>query len=191
MVDRPTARWRGPAVRDLVAAAVMGAGISLSLSALLVVATVEQVSRLPMPLAVAFAAHLFGKATLGMKLLLPVGLLLHVGYVSTATLVAVAALGRRRDAVRLRVLTAFGTAFGTALALWVLAGLSVLPYVGWGPFALGLGAGAAVEVLAVHLLYGAFLWAGLWLVFRRSTTELPPEPAGTPIPAAAAAPVAQ
>lgn len=182
MVDRPTARWSRPAVPDLVAAELVGVGIALSLSALLVVATVEQVSRLPMPLAVAFAAHLFGKSTLGMKLLLPVGLLLHVGYVSTATLIAVAALGRRRNA-RIGVRTAVCTAFGTALGLWVLAGLSVLPYVGWGPFALGLGAGAAVEVLVVHLLYGAFLWAGLWLVFRRST-ELSPELARPPALAA-------
>jgi hypothetical protein len=44
--------------------------------------------------------------------------------------------------------------------------VSIVPYVGWGLFGFGLGVGAAVNLLATHLLYGAFLWAGLWVAFR-------------------------
>ena len=54
------------------------------------------------PLAVAFAARLFGKATLGMALL-PVGLLLHVGYVTAATVAAAAVLRGRLSARAPRV----------------------------------------------------------------------------------------
>lgn len=157
MIDRPTFAPVRPAPPDLLAAAVLGVGISLSLSALMLVTTVEHVSKLPMPLAVAFAVHLFGKGTLGMRGLLPVGLLLHVGDVSTATVASVAVFGRRLGAV---------AAFGTALVLWFVAGVTVLPYVGWGLFGAGLGVGAALNVLVVHLLFGTFLWAGSWSTSR-------------------------
>ncbi len=156
MVRLPTARSAIPAVSELIAAGILGVGISLSLSTLMLVAKAQHITALPMPLGVVFAAHLFGKATLGMTLLLPVGLLLHVGF-------------RRHRG--------FAAAFGTALVLWVLAGVSILPYVGWGLFGLGLGAGAAGNVLAVHLLYGAFLWAGFWLAFRTRVPQRSAEPA--------------
>ena len=154
MIDRPTFAPARPAAPDLLADAVLGVGISLSLSALMLVSTVEHVSKLPMPLAVAFAVHLVGKGTLGMRGLLPVGLLLHVGYVSAATVAAAAVFGRRLGAV---------AAFGTALVLWIV---TVLPYVGWGLFGAGLGLKAVLNVLAVHLVFGTFLWAGSWITSR-------------------------
>ncbi len=157
MIGQLTSRPARPAAPDLIVAAILGVGISLSLSTLMLVSTLEHESKLPMPLAVAFAGHLFGKGTLGMKGLLPVGLLLHGGYVSTATVVAVAVFRRRLGAV---------AAFGTALVLWIVAGVTVLPYVGWGLFGTGLGPGAALNVLAVHLLFGTFLWAGSWMTSR-------------------------
>lgn len=67
MMDRPSAYGVRPAASDLVAAAVLGVGIALSLSALTLVAMAEDVGRLPMPVAVAAAAHAFGKQTLGMR----------------------------------------------------------------------------------------------------------------------------
>jgi hypothetical protein len=157
-------------VPDLVAAGVVGVGISLSLSALMLVAKMMHIGALPAPLGVAFAAHLFGSATLAKSTLLPLGLLLHVGYVSTATVIAAVVFRRRLGAV---------AAFGTALGLWVLAGVSIVPYVGWGLFGFGLGVGAAVNLLATHLLYGAFLWAGLWVAFRRPTAS--PVPGRSPV----------
>lgn len=88
---------------------------------------------------------------------MPVGLLLHVGYVSTATVIAAVWFPRRLGAV---------AAFGTALGLWIIAGVSIMPFVGWGLFGFGLGVGAAANLLATHLLFGVFLWAGLWVAFR-------------------------
>lgn len=73
-MTKPTATFTGrTVVPDLVAAALLGLGISLSLSALMLVSKLEHLDKLPMPLGVAFAAQLFGKATLGEQLLLPVG----------------------------------------------------------------------------------------------------------------------
>ncbi len=160
MTERPTAPRNSTAVPEVLAAAVLGVGIALALSALLLLTKIEGVSRLPMPLGAAFAAHLFGQATLGMKGLLAVGVGLHVGYVATATVLAVVVLGRRLGAV---------AAFGTALVLWVVAGLTVLPFVGWGLFGFGLGTPAALNVLVVHAVYGAFLWAGAWVASRSPT----------------------
>jgi len=178
MIRRPTTRSGRPTGPELTAAVVVGVGISLSLSTLMLVAIMEHVSKLPMPLAVAFAAHVFGRATLGMTLLLPVGLLLHVGYVSTATVVE-----RMVFHCRLGVVAAFGTALG----LWVLAGVSVLPYLRWGVFGAGMGRGAVLSVLAVHLLYGAFLWIGSWLGAGGPNTGVPPgSPRTTPATAVAA-----
>jgi hypothetical protein len=149
---------------DLAAAAIVGAGIALALSALMLVAKLEKVSGPPDPLAVAFAARLFGKAALGTALL-PVGLLLHVGYLTTATVAAAAVLRRPLDPA---------AAFAVALGLWVLAGAIIVPYVGWGIFGAGLGAATVLNILAVHILYGAFLWAGSWLAFRSAAPGAPP-----------------
>lgn len=109
-----------------------------------------------------------------MKGLLPVGLLLHVGYVTTATVIAAVVFRRRLGGA---------VALGTALVLWVLAGMTILPYVGWGLFGLGLGAKAALNVLAVHLLYAVFLWAGFWLAFRIRAAADPPQPGRSPVTA--------
>lgn len=174
MVKTPTALTGRTSVPDLVAAGVLGVGISLSLSALMLVSKIEHVGSLPMPLGVAFAAHLFGPATLAKSALLPVGLLLHVGYVSTATVIAAVMFRRHLGAA---------TALGTALGLWVLAGVSIMPYVGWGLFGFGLGVSAGVNLLVIHLLYGAFLWAGWWVAFRRPAADPSPVPGRSPVTA--------
>jgi hypothetical protein len=163
IMSRPATRPGRPAAADLAAAAILGAGIALSLSALMLVAKLENVSGPPDPLAIAFAARLFGKATLGMALL-PVGLLLHVGYVTTSTVAASSVLRRPLGPV---------AAFAVAMGLWVVASVIIVPYVGWGVFGAGLGAAAVLSILAVHILYGVFLWAGSWLAFRGSAAEPP------------------
>lgn len=156
MTHRSTNYPGRPTLTDLVATVMLGIGIALSLSALMLVAAMQGVSRLPMPLAVAFAAHLFGKAALG-SALVPVGLLLHVGYLTATALLPHILFRRPLGAV---------AAFGTAAVLWVIAGLTIVPYVGWGVFGTGLGAGAALNVLLVHLGFAVFLWVGSWLLFR-------------------------
>ena len=176
IMNRLATRPGRPATADLAAAAVLGAGIALSLSALMLVAKLENVSGPPDPLAVAFAARLFGKATLGMALL-PVGLLLHAGYVTTATVAAAAVLRRPLHPA---------AALAVATGLWVLAGVIIAPYVGWGLFGAGLGAAAVLNILAVHVLYGAFLWAGSWVAFRSPSAE-PPAPARSLAPGVPAA----
>jgi hypothetical protein len=156
-MTNPTAtRHRPDVARDLITGFTLGIAIALSLSTLMLVAQTEKISGLPTPLGVAFTAHLFGKATLGARGLLPVGLLLHVGYVATATALATVVF-RRRGLL---------AASATALTLWLLAGLTITPYVGWGPFAVGLGGRAFLGVLAVHLLYALFVWVAFWLAYQ-------------------------
>ena len=155
-MSRPLARPGRPAAADLAAAAVVGAGIALSLSALMLAAKLEKVSGPPDPLAVAFAARLFGKAALG-SALLPVGLLLHTGYLMTATVAAAAVLRRPLS---------LAPALAVAAGLWVLAGVIIMPLTGWGVFGAGLGTATVLNILAVHVLYGLFLWAGFWAAFR-------------------------
>ena len=162
---------RRPSVSDLTAAFILGIATALSLSTLMLVAQTERVSGVPMPLGVAFAARLFGASTLGPRGALPVGLLLHTGYVAAATVVAVALFRRRLGAAM---------AFGTALVLWLVAGLTVVPYVGWGSFGAGVGGHAVLGLLAVHAVYGLFLWVGLWALFHSPARS--PLPVGYPLP---------
>jgi len=144
---------------DLLVAAVVGVGVALSLAALMVVAQVTHLSPLPAPLGVAFAKTVLPSGSLGDHGLLWVGLGLHVAYVTSATVAYVAVLRSRLGGV---------AAFGWALGLWVFAGVVFAPLVGWGLFASGTGAGGFVNLLAVHLAYGAFLWAGGWVAFRET-----------------------
>jgi hypothetical protein len=152
---------RAPGISEVAAAILLGVGIALSLALLSLVAKLSHVSPLPAPLAVAFAEHLIGKATLGMRLLIPVGLDFHLAYVAAATVTITAvtrALGRRR----LRL----GSSLAAATGLWILAGLIFMPFSGWGFFGAGIGLPVLYTILATHVLYGIFLWGGLWLADR-------------------------
>jgi hypothetical protein len=123
----------------------------------MLVSQVAKLSPLPAPLGVAFATVVFGKGTLGARALPWVGLALHVGYVGGATVAYVVAF---------RSLLGARSAFLAAGALWILAGLVFAPVVGWGFFAVGLGVGAVLNVLAVHVAFAIALWSGSWLAFR-------------------------
>ncbi|MDQ6754522.1 MAG: hypothetical protein M3017_14265 [Actinomycetota bacterium] len=164
MIKSSTAPTVRAALPDLGAAAILGLAIAMSVTAVMLVAEMEHVGALPMPLGVVFAAHLIGAATLGKQLLLPVGLLLHVGYLVTVTVIAAVVFRRRLGAA---------AAFGTAAVLWALAGVSVVPYVGWGLFGFGLGVGAALNLFIIHVLFGVFLWAGFWVAFRGRSAFTP------------------
>ncbi len=108
---------------------------------------------------------LFGKTTLGMRALLPFGLALHVGYVGSTTVAYIVVFWRKLGP---------GSAFFTATGLWIFSGLVFAPVVGWGFFALGLGGKAALNLLAVHFVYGLLLWAGSWLAFRQARSRPTP-----------------
>ena len=144
-------------VAGLAAATFLGLAIALSISTLFLVAHQINASPLPMPLAIAFVVRLFGKGAFSPHVLLPLGLAFHMLYLTTATVTSVRTFHRRLGAA---------SAFITAFVLWLGAGAVFLPVVGWGAFGLGLGVGAAVFVAGVHALYGLFLWAGAWAVFR-------------------------
>jgi hypothetical protein len=167
MTPTHPSEFRPRNARDLVTGFILGIAIALSLSTLMLVAQMEKVSGVPMPLGIAFAAHLFGAATLGERGLLPVGLALHVGYVATATALATIVF-RRRGLLAATV---------TALALWVLAGLTITPYVGWGLFAAGASGRAFLGLLAVHVVYAVFLWVAFWLAFHHIPRTRPADDA--------------
>lgn len=157
------ARWPEwlAAPTDLVVGAVVGVGVSLSLAALMLAAHVTKLTPLPAPLAMAFARVVLPKGSVGPGEggLLWVGLALHVAYVTGATVGYVAFVRRRMGLV---------SAVSVALGLWVVAGLVFAPVAGWGAFASGIGLGGAVTLLAIHLLFAVFLWAGTWVAFRDS-----------------------
>lgn len=152
-------RWRRPAVAalDLGRAVVLGIATGLSVSAVMLVAQATDVSQLPAPMAVAFAHKLLG-AHVTMRDLLPIGLLLHTGWV-TAGVLGYVTLFRRR--------LTFGAALTVALALWLVAGLVFTPVIGWGLFAAGLGSKAVLAVAGTHLLFAVFAWALCAIAFPR------------------------
>lgn len=145
-----------PSQRDVAAATFLGIVVALSLSTLLLVAQQVHASPLPMPLAVAFVVRLVGKGAIAPTVLLPVGLALHVAYVTAATVAWVVVFRRRLGPL---------SAFAAAVVLWLLAGLVFLPFVGWGLFGLGLGASAALFAAGVHLVFWVLLWAAGWVGF--------------------------
>jgi hypothetical protein len=159
-----------PRPGEFSAALLLGVGIGLSLALFSLVAKLTGVSPIPAPLAAAFAVHLIGKVTLGMRLVIPVGLAFHLAYVTGATVTYAAlahALGRRR--------LNLGYSLAAALLLWVIAGVIFMPYIGWGFFGTGLGLPVLYTILATHVLYGVFLWGGLWLAYRDSPLPARPE----------------
>lgn len=102
------------------------------------------VSPLPKSLGLAFAETLFGTA-----LPLPIGLLFHVAWVTTFSVLFI---GLFRDA------PTFMRALWLAVALWGLVLVGFYPLVGWGFLGLGVGPKAIVGAAVPHLLFAIFLW---------------------------------
>lgn len=134
---------------DVGRAVVLGIATGLSVAAVMLVAQMTGVSHLPGPMAVVFAHKLFG-AYLTDRGLMPIGLLLHTGWV-TAGVIGYVWLFRRR--------LTLAAALAAGAVLWLAAGLVFTPFIGWGLFAAGLGWQAAVAVAGTHLLFALFAWA--------------------------------
>jgi len=82
MVKTRPAQLRPRCAPDLLTGLAMGVAIALSLSTLMLVSQTEKISGLPMPLGVAFTAHLCGNGTLRRTRLAAGRALRHVGYVA-------------------------------------------------------------------------------------------------------------
>jgi hypothetical protein len=154
---RTPARGQAITRADLGRAVVVGIATGLSVSAVMLVAQATEVSQLPEPMAVVFAHKLFGAHLTG-RALLPVGLLLHTGWV-TAGVVGYVALFRRQ--------LTFAAALTAGAVLWLVAGLVFTPFIGWGLFATGLSGKAAAAVAGTHLLFALFAWALCASAFTR------------------------
>jgi hypothetical protein len=128
---------------DFGKALAIGIATAVLLSLVMVPAFKMGVSPMPKPLGLAFAQELFGKVSL------PVGLSMHLLYVTFWSVVYVALF---RDRLT------FGTALGLGLFLWLLVLVVFFPFVGWGFFGLAESPMLIVASLLPHLLFALFLW---------------------------------
>jgi hypothetical protein len=154
-------RFHTLSTKDFWKSAGIGVLTALLLSAVMVPAFKLGVSPLPKPLGLAFAEALLGKT-----LLLPVGLLFHVAYVTFFSVVYVALF---RDALT------FKRALGLAAALWVLVLVVFFPFVGWGFFGLSVSPKLIPASAVPHVLFAVILWGLSRLVYHHHTHH---EPAG-------------
>ena len=124
---------------------------SLLLSAVMVPAFKLGISPMPKPPSLAFAESVFGRA-----LPLPVGLLLHVAYVTAWSVVFIVLFRDRLSFLR---------ALGLALALWIIALVVFFPINGWGFLGLAVSPKLILAALVPHALFAVFLWALCRLAF--------------------------
>jgi len=132
----------------------LGIGIvaAVLLSIIAIIGMRSGMSPLPEPLGLAFAKTLFGPVPL------PVGLLLHLVYVTFWTVAYVALF---RDNL------SFLNALGLGLFLWVLVVIIFFPVVGWGFLGLGVGPQLIIGSLVPHILFALFIWGLARMVFRQ------------------------
>lgn len=143
---------RGITPRRLMSVFGWGVVATLIMTALMATTAAVGVSPLPKPIPAALVGKTVGP--LPPAALLPLALVMHVVYGGLAAAV-LAGLTRRVDLKA-------GLLWGGAL--WVVAGLVWLPYLGWGLFGLGHTAAVAMATLVLHLVYGGALG---WLADRR------------------------
>jgi hypothetical protein len=154
-------RLLNASIADTARAVVFGIAVALSLSTLILVAKTTKVSPLPAPLGVAFTHWLFG-SHLSERSLLPVGLALHVGWVTSATVAYVVLFRRRLTLVN---------ALLVAATMWLVANLVFVPLIGWGVFASAQGGKVIATIALTHLVYALFVW-----VICRSGMDAHPNP---------------
>jgi hypothetical protein len=112
---------------------------------------------MPKPIPLAIAAHVLGEAT-PRPLLIAVAFSSHLIYVG----VWAALLGM----IASRVTVWHALALGSLL--WIVMGLAVLPWLGWGLFGLGLRPPIAVATVLLHLVYAlTFGWLAARQALRR------------------------
>ena len=139
---------------ELLKAVGIGIATALLLSAVMVPALRLGISPLPKPLGLAFAETMLGRA-----LPLPVGLLSHVAYVTTWSVVYVALFRHALTLVNALLLGFF---------LWLLVLFVFFPIVGWGVLALAVTPKLIMASLVPHLLFAVFLWALCRLSFHQT-----------------------
>jgi hypothetical protein len=136
---------------QLVKALGVGIATALILSAVMVPAFRAGIPPMPKPPSLAFA-----EAFLGPGMPLPVGLLLHVLYLTLWSLVFVALFPDRPTFLR---------ALALALLLWAIALVVFFPINGWGFLGLGIGPALIPAALVPHLLFAVVLWGLCRLAF--------------------------
>ena len=114
------------------------------LSVIMVPAFKLGIAPLPNPPSLVLAQLLFGANTP-----LPVGLLLHVAYVTFWSVVYVSIFRNRLT---------FLNALWLGLALWVVILVVFFPLFGWGFFGLAISPKLIPASLAPHVLFAVFLW---------------------------------
>ncbi len=137
----------------------VGVATAVILAALNVVALKSHVSPLPKPLGLAFA-----ETVLGTDLPLPVGLLFHLAWVTSFSVLYVV-LWRNALTLKNAILLAGG--------LWLLVLVVFFPVVGWGFFGLAVSPKLIVPVTVSHLLFAAILWGLCRLAFGPSIDQQP------------------
>lgn len=124
----------------------LGIGVlnAVLLSVIMVPAFKLGIAPLPNPPSLVLAQLLFGANTP-----LPVGLLLHVAYVTFWSVVYVSMFRNRLT---------FLNALWLGLALWVVILVVFFPLFGWGFFGLAISPKLIPASLAPHVLFAVFLW---------------------------------
>lgn len=126
-----------------------GVSATVAMSALMILGTLTGASPMPMPIPAAIVGKLTSGA-LPKPALMAAAAVLHLGYGGLWGGVLAAAGGRT---------TRSGVALGAAL--WVLMGVAVLPWLGWGYFGTAQAPMIVLATLVLHLIYGATLGWGL------------------------------
>lgn len=135
-----------------------GVAATVAMSALMLLGVATGLSPMPKPIPAAIAGKLTGGA-LPKPALMGLAVVLHLGY--GAFWGAVFAAAARKVTVARGLLVGAG--------LWVIMGLLVLPWLGWGTFGAGVTPKIAVATLVLHLVYGAVLGWGLARAARPAT----------------------
>jgi hypothetical protein len=138
--------------REILKAFVIGVLTALILSAIMVPAFKYGVAPMPKQPSLAFAETLLGR-----PLPLPVGLLLHVAYLTFWSIIYVMLFRERLT---------FLNALWLALALWVVILVVFFPFIGWGFLGLAISPKLIPAALVPHLLFAVVLWALCRLSFR-------------------------
>jgi len=144
---------------ELLKAIGIGIATALMLSAIMISALRLGLSPMPKPLGLAFA-----ESVLGRSLPLPIGLLLHLVYVTAWSVVYVSLF---------RHALTFVNALLLGLFLWLLVLFVFFPIAGWGVLGLAVTPELIVASLVPHLLFAVFLWGLCRVGFRRSGASLP------------------
>lgn len=138
--------------RRLAAGFGWGMVATLAMSVLMVLGVATGISPIPTPIPEAIASKILGDALQPLILLLAVSSHLAYGGLWGAILAALT-----------RPVTVW-KGIGLGVFLWLLMQVTVLPFLGWGLFGVGITPKIAVATLILHLIYGTTLG---WLMDRK------------------------